>query len=386
MTRKTTTAANRSFPSSLLNGLAESHLPGLDGLRMVAVFLVVFYHFGFVAVPGEHGVLAFFVLSGFLITWLLLKEEEQFGSISLNLFYARRALRIFPAFYCYWLLLTGYLIIRDKPIVWEQALSSLVYVNNYYQALLGDPNTSYSHTWSLAIEEQFYLLWPFCFIALGFTRWRIAFLTALIVGIWIYRGVLEYMSPANQGYIYEAFDTRADHLGIGCLLAVLLHSGRMGGLWRRLCTIPVSLVTLALLAVSVALYQIYGWPYRDVVGFALDPLLVAVLIVQVISLRNSWLWSWLNWRWMTYLGALSYSIYLYHQVGVGLGEKIFAAYSLPLPIVGALTVLIAVAACSYHLVERPFLRLKKLAARPLAGARKIAPGPMGTEERLIEVP
>ena len=336
---------------------------------MVAVFLVVFYHFGFPRVPGEHGVLAFFVLSGFLITWLLLKEEDRFGGVSLKLFYARRGLRIFPAFYFYWLLLTGYLLLRDKPIVWGQAFSSLIYVNNYYQAMLGDPGTSYSHTWSLGIEEQFYLLWPFCFIALGFAKRRIAFLMLVISGLWIYRGVLEYLSPANQGYIYEAFDTRADHLGVGCLLALLLHSGRLGAMWRRLCTVPMSLVTIALLAASITLYETYGWPYRDVIGFAVDPLLVAVLIVQVISLRNSPLWSWLNLRCVTYFGALSYSIYLYHQIGGGLGEKIFAAYNLLTPMVGGIVTLIIVAAASYHLVEQPFLRLKKLAERPVSAER-----------------
>src|SRR5438270_11804150 len=120
---------------SLLEGLAQSHLPCLDGLRMVAVFLVVFYHFGFAAVPAGHGVLAFFVLSGFLVTWLLLKEDEKYGSISLRLFYVRRSLRIFPAFYVYWLLLTASLLIFHKQIIWAQAISSLAYVNNYYQAI-----------------------------------------------------------------------------------------------------------------------------------------------------------------------------------------------------------------------------------------------------------
>src|SRR6185369_1925243 len=125
--------------------------------------------------------------------------------------------------------------------------------------------------------------------------------------------------------------------------------------------------------ISMSLGHIYSAPYRDVIGFALDPVLVAVLIVQVISLRDSPLWNWLNWRWITYLGALSFSIYLYHQVGGGLGEKIFATYHLPLPIVGAITALVAVSACSYHVVERPFLRLKTLAARRLKGARNVAP-------------
>ncbi|HEX9445176.1 MAG TPA: acyltransferase, partial [Candidatus Binatia bacterium] len=194
---------SRALPPALREGLSAAHLPGLDGLRMVAVFLVVFYHFGFEWSPGGHGVLAFFVLSGFLITWLLLKEEEQFGAVSLKLFYLRRSLRIFPAFYCYWLLMTGYLLLFHKPILWSQALSSFAYVANYYQAILGDPDTGYSHTWSLGIEEQFYLLWPVAFIALRARGRRVAALTTVIGAIWIYRAILEFILKVDQGYIYE---------------------------------------------------------------------------------------------------------------------------------------------------------------------------------------
>lgn len=351
---------------------------------MVAVSLVVFYHFGYQWVPGAEGVLAFFVLSGFLITWLLLKEEDQSGEISLGLFYLRRALRIFPAFYCYWIVLTAYLIFENKPIVWGQALSSLFYVNNYYQAVFGDPSNAYSHTWSLGIEEQFYLLWPFCFIALGLTRRRTAFLILLIAGIWIYRAMLELTLGFDQGYIYEAFDTRADHLAVGCLLAVLLHNRRLPGLWERLSTISMSLLTLALLSLSVYLNQSFGTLYRDVFGFAVEPVLVAILIVQTMALSDTPLWRWLNWRWVMYLGALSYSIYLYHQVAGDFGRKIFAAYEFRAPIIGSVAAIIVTASCSYHVIERPFLRLKHLALRPLRGACKIVPEPFGSKEPSVE--
>ena len=112
--RPETVSGQRRLPPGLREALARSHAPGLDGLRMVAVFLVVFYHFGFQAVPGGHGVLGFFVLSGFLITWLLLKEQERFGSISLRLFYLRRLLRIVPAFLCFWLIWTAALVLTGK--------------------------------------------------------------------------------------------------------------------------------------------------------------------------------------------------------------------------------------------------------------------------------
>ncbi len=354
----TLSAADRSLPrSSLRQGLSFSHLPGLDGLRMVSVFLVVFYHFGFQAVPGGHGVLAFFVLSGFLITWLLLKEEEKFGAISLRLFYLRRALRIFPAFYCFWILWTSALLIFHKPIHWGQAFSALAYVDNYYQAIFGDPNTGYSHTWSLGIEEQFYLLWPISLIALR-RRPRATVLAFAIVTIWIYRVVLEFVVGVHQGYFYEAFDTRADHLLTGCLLAVLLRGGHLSRLWEWLSTPAMSILTLAALATSAWTAATIGPVYRNVVGFAIDPLLIAILIVQTIALRKSSLWSWLNWRWVRYLGLTSYSIYLYQQIVIDPVKGAFAAYPLGVKLAAALAAVILVASASYHFIELPALRLK----------------------------
>ncbi len=221
---------------SLGANLAKSHLPSLDGLRATAVFLVVFYHADIAWASGGLGVLAFFVLSGFLITWLLLKEEERSGTISLKSFYARRSLRIFPAFYAYWLLVTAALLLVQKRYVVAQAISSLFYVTNYYQALHGDPNTDFSHTWSLAVEEQFYLLWPVFFLLLKNARNRLKFLIGAVVGISLYREILVFLVHRDQGYIYEAFDTRADHLLIGCLLAVALRGGKWTNLWRWLCS------------------------------------------------------------------------------------------------------------------------------------------------------
>jgi peptidoglycan/LPS O-acetylase OafA/YrhL len=99
-------------------------------------------------VNGGLGVLMFFVLGGFLITWLLLNEERRWGNISLKLFYVRRTLRMFPAFYLFWLLVVGGGAILGKRINTGQAASSLFYLTNYYQVLFGDPETALSHTWS----------------------------------------------------------------------------------------------------------------------------------------------------------------------------------------------------------------------------------------------
>jgi len=344
---------------------------------MVAAFLVVLYHFGFEVVPGGLGVLAFFVLSGFLITWLLLKEEEKYGRISLPLFYLRRALRIFPAFYCFWMLWTAALLMFRKRIIWSQAISALLYVNNYYQAILGDPNTGYSHTWSLGIEEQFYVLWPISLIGLR-PRRRGAVLAGAIGSIWIYRGVLQFVAGVHEGYIYEAFDTRADHLLMGCLLALLLRRGHLPRVWQWLCTPSMSVLAVSLLVASGWTSHMLGAPYRNAAGFAVDPLLVAILIVQVIALRKSLLWSWLNWCWVRYLGVTSYSIYLYQQVVIDPVKRTAAPFPVVVQLVATLAAVVLAACVSYHLIERPFLKLKDRIGLPRrCGGTKGSPGTLG---------
>ncbi len=361
------TSAPPPFPENLATGLARRHLPALDGLRAVAAFLVVFYHAGSPLIPGGLGVLAFFVLSGFLITWLLLAEDERYGGISLRLFYIRRSLRIFPAFYCYWLLVVVLLLLfSTHALPWAQILSSFFYVNNYYQAIHGDPNTLLSHTWSLGVEEQFYLLWPVTFLLLRTDRARlIRFLTGAILFVWFYRLSL-FAAGVDQGYLYEAFDTRADHLLIGCLLAVVLRTQRFPRLWSRLCSASwLSAIPAGLLVVSALCMNRWGAAYRDTAGFLAEPVLVAVLIPQMIAFRASPLWSWTGWSWVRYLGRISYSIYLYQQIVPGLVRRAAGAWGRPAEFVLSVLVIVACAGASYYWIEAPFLRLKDR-----AGARR----------------
>lgn len=358
MSTQHTAVAPQSFPPALRDGLARGHLPALDGLRAIAAFLVVFYHYGYRWCPAGLGVLAFFVLSGFLITWLLLKEEEREGRISLKLFYLRRSLRIFPAFYIFWFGLNGLLLLTHKRLEVTQAICSFFYIDNYYQAIFGDPNTGLSHTWSLGIEEQFYLLWPMTFLLLKRNRTRLIFLATAIVVVWVYREVLVLAFHWNQGYIYEAFDTRADHLLIGCLLAVALRQGAWTLFWKRLCSSAVLVwLTVALLALSATLANVTPIRYRDTIGFVVDPVLVAILIVQSIATRNTGFGAMLNWRWMRYLGAISYSTYLYQQIVIHPMHKLTASVPwLALPV--TIAAVIAFASASYWIIEKPFLRLK----------------------------
>lgn len=347
--------------SALQSRLAQSQIPALDGIRAIAVGLVILYHFGIPRVPGGHGVMMFFVLSGFLITWLLLKENERTGTISLGAFYRRRVLRIFPAFYAYWFGLVVLLTLAGKPILWPHAAASFVYLTNYYNAVFGDPNTGFSHTWSLAIEEQFYLLWPFAFLRLRNDLRRMThFLVGLIGAVWIYRIVLVAVFDVNQGYIYAAFETRMDSLMAGCLLAVLLRRGVMMPLWEKLAS-SIPLLALALGALLVSIYGGGGWfpRYRDVVGFALDPLIIAVIIVQLIGLSAHPAIRWIDSRPLLFLGRISYSLYLYQQVTLEPIRKLFGGQPLAVQLFAALAVTIAFATGSYYLIERPFLALKQ---------------------------
>lgn len=360
-----------SLPSQLESKLGHSHIPALDGLRAVAVFLVILSHFGLEFMPGAHGVMIFFVLSGFLITWLLLKENERYGTVSLTAFYKRRTLRIFPAFYVYWLIMVGFLVATGRTVLWPHAWSALFYGSNYYSAINGDPNNGFSHTWSLAIEEQFYLLWPLVFLMLrGNLRKMTGFLVALIGAVWIHRAVLCFGFHVDQAYIFAAFDTRLDELMVGCLLAVLLKKRALSSLWSAVsANAMLPLATIALLAISIYAGEHFIDRYRDVFGFAIEPLLVAILVVQIIAFSSARLWGWTEWRVCRFLGRISYSLYLYQQLTLHAVRNALAAYPLVVQLACAIMVTIIVATISYYLIERPFLKLKSpsaLARRELA--------------------
>ena len=355
-----------SLNAELDSKLSRSHIPALDGLRAVAVFLVILSHLGLAFVPGIHGVMIFFVLSGFLITWLLLKENDTRGTISIATFYKRRTLRIFPAFYVYWLVMVALLVWTGRTVLWPHAWSALLYGSNYYSAINGDPNNGFSHTWSLAIEEQFYLVWPLVFLMLrGNLRKMTGFLIVLIGAVWIHRAVLCFGFHVDQAYIFAAFDTRLDELMVGCLLAVLLKRRALSSLWSAVsANALLPLATIALLALSIYAGGHFIDRYRDVFGFAIEPLLFAILVVQVIVFSSTRLWSWTEWRVCRFLGRISYSLYLYQQLTLHAVRHALEAYPPVVQLAGAIVVTIIAATISYYFIEQPFLKLKSPFAVP----------------------
>jgi peptidoglycan/LPS O-acetylase OafA/YrhL len=360
--------ADKLAHASVLNcGLSTSlilkKIPSLDGLRAVAVLLVIFHHLHVPFFPEGRGVLTFFVLSGFLITWMMLQESERTGDVSIRNFYLRRVLRIFPAFYVF---LIVSLAARWLTVAWPNRsllydyLSAFFYTINYRLALTPHIAHTAQHTWALSVEEQFYLLWPCVFVAFHKKLRRLTYvLVAAVVLINIYRLVLYFGFHARENWLTYSFDTRADHIFIGCLLAVLLKRGVGTWFWSWITARTwYSLAPLLLTIASIAISFHRGFAYRFCVGFVLDPLLTAILLVQVIALGHSRLWGWLNWKVIVYLGKISYGMFLYHMLANRLVIVLFGMPSLWFRLPAVIAVSVLFGTCSYYLIESRFLRLK----------------------------
>lgn len=333
--------------------LASSQIPGLYGVRAVAVGLVIAYHFGF-DVNGAMGVQIFFTLSGFLITTLLLREIDATGTISFRAFYLRRTQRIFPALYVFLVVCILILLVRGREVPWADVLASALYVQNYYAGLAHRPDTVVSHTWSLAIEEQFYLLWPLLAYRYRHDPTRmVRALLALIVLSWSVRQLLYHGFGVGQSYLYHAFETRMDQLAIGCLLAVALRRRLFGGLWRFVCASAwAPAVVVVLLALSSLLHG--SDTYRFTIGYTIEPALTAILLVQLVAFSGHPVWSLFDSRPMLFLGRISYSLYLYQQITLFTARRLTAEFPVAVQFGFAVVCTIVAAWLSYTFVEQRF--------------------------------
>lgn len=358
--------------------LSRGTVPSLNGLRAVSIIIVIVTHLSarddspFPGVPntGLVGVEMFFVISGFLITLLLHREREKTGRISLKQFYLRRVLRIVPA-YAFLLLVMfalqqlGYVSI--SAVAWCAALT-------YTSSIVGDVGWDLGHTWSLSVEEHFYLVWPFVFSRLGRRRALLACLVC-IAAVPLLRAALQYfyfrhhdtftLGPVVVTSLGVFRFLRMDCIAVGCCLAIGASSPK----YRRLLTLPpicltgLTVAAAAVLALSYTplpfagqkwfmYYEGFGWPTTRAV-------LLAVIVWCCINNRTSLTYRVLNSRAFAVLGILSYSVYLWQQFFAD-PSRTGWLYGFPMNV--AAIFLAAVA--SYTLIESPFLRLKQR----LAGA------------------
>lgn len=337
-------------------------ISGLDGLRALAVILVLMDHFHFIdhflgvrLETGSFGVMIFFVLSGFLITSMLLKEHGKTGGISLANFYRRRAYRIFPTFYCCWILTTAVECLVHQ-FYWKTAAVSFFYLMDYGRALAPENMQRYLHmwiSWSLAVEEKFYLLWPLLLLFLLKRRSRlIPAMVAIILGQWTYRAILHLIFNVGWWYLYDTFDMRLDALLVGCLAAVLVENHRTRLLccgllrWQSLSVIPP--LVLAAMAIAPpsnkALFLLF-WSFQ--------PPIAAAMLLQM-AYWGSKSWTVCSSSPVRLTAHLSYALYLYHPLA---GQIVYVLHMRHLGYYPAALTL-AMATASYYLVERPFMRLR----------------------------
>ncbi len=354
-------------PSALARALGAGHIVGLDFIRAMAILLVLAGHASegwpdgpwvrFVNAAGGLGVESFFVLSGFLITGLLLREQEATGHIDLKRFYGRRAARLLPAFFAYLFLGTAILLVRGHAVPWGAAVSSVFYVINYYQAFTGAQTHFLSHCWSLAVEEQFYLIWPAVLVFLVSRRKNLATaLTCAILAIWIYRWILVLGLHASDFYVYRALETRGDHLAIGCLLSVLLRSERWRDRLSQGLDRPFVWFGLAA-ALCVVVVNDSNSVYKFAVGYMVEPILIALFIIAsvIVALRRD-LSGWIvKSPLLNHIGKVSYGMYLIHGVIMYSTERVLVGLtgSLAIGFLGACTATIIVASISFRYFELP---------------------------------
>jgi peptidoglycan/LPS O-acetylase OafA/YrhL len=343
--------------------LTLGHRPSLDGLRGVAILAVLglhaqlpFFHGGFV------GVDVFFVLSGFLITVLLLEEWRGRGTIGLGRFYLRRALRLLPAL----LVLVGAaiaweLVVRpaDPLITGATVAAVLLYVANW-AAAFGAELGAFAPTWSLALEEQFYLVWPLALLWLlrrrVSPRGVIALLVVGIVAVAVNRACL-FTWGHDVRALYVRSDTRADTLLFGALAGVLVAWGLLprSPAFLRGLRVAATVGALVLLLLATHLGMRRAFYYYG--GFDLVAACAAVVVVALVMAPPRWLHAVLSLRPLVGIGRLSYALYLWHWPVFWVLQERFDATAAQVrwP---ALAVSFACATLSYYLVERPALRRK----------------------------
>lgn len=301
---------------------SAAYIPSLDGWRAVAILIVLTSHLGLGhIVPGGLGVTIFFFLSGYLITTLLIQEHGRKGSISISNFYIRRALRLMPPLVTtlaliYSLTATG---ITQGNVSLTGFTAQLLYFANYYYLFFDSGNTTPAGTgifWSLAVEEHFYLIFPFLFSVLfrrsnGRTLVVALIATCAITLVWRYALIGIWESPASR--TYYATDTRIDSIVFGCLLALgknpMLESHSSTSLRMRDYFFIASASTAL-----IATLLIRNPAFRETLRYTVQGIALAPLFFYSIRFGSHWVFSPLNSRPMQRIGVYSYSIYLAHHI------------------------------------------------------------------------
>jgi peptidoglycan/LPS O-acetylase OafA/YrhL len=351
----------------------EAHHPSyriaeLDGLRAVAVLMVIFGHWkSMLPFKGQPwtlflnptlGVVIFFVLSGFLITRLLLNEISRTGRVSLASFYWRRAIRILPASYVYLGIMALLAACGLVAISSGQLLVAFLHLWNYGALILGEghPLQGYrnlGHFWSLALEEQYYWIWPLVLIL--FVRHSKLILVTIIAVVPVIRVASYFLFPSVRGQLGMMFHTGIDAISVGSLIAVCEKT-----LATRIAKLPSKVISAAVVALMVAvpiLYFLAKGPWTMTYGRTVESMLAGLVILALVYRPEHWLSRCLRTKPMQFIGTISFSLYLWQTAFCSKGAVFAVHPALSLP--GAF----AAAILSYYAVEKPASRLRHMRLR-----------------------
>ena len=310
----------------------------------------------FIVERMSFGVEIFFVVSGFLITYLLLNEEQKHGSVSIANFYFRRFLRIVPPLYCYLLALifltaTNYLITPTQDI-----FSSAFFLRNFFGT-----SSQTAHCWSLSVEEHFYLVWPCLFVMLGDNRLRLAFCLAIVLispfwSHWIYKlaGGAEYANNLRTDLRLSGI---AFGSGLACTRFTQLGSKIFQSHWL---TSGWTVLATLVLVLSISFTSLSSLPVLRAFAPTIASAGVAVLLNAAIANARSWWVHVLDWQPVSLFGKMSYSIYLWQQMFIPNSDNTEPNYTRHL-----VWLLAAVASgiIAYWLIEKPMMRMRAIFRR-----------------------
>lgn len=342
-------------------------IPSLDGLRAISISLVLVAHcyegikhqaptgpLWLILGNGSLGVTIFFVISGYLITTLLLREHEKRGSISLSNFYIRRAFRILPPFYLYVAVLALLAALGVVGITRGDLLSAFTFTWDYSRSAV---SWMLAHTWSLSVEEQFYILWPTILVLLltrSSRRTAAKFAAGLILLAPIFR-LATHLSGSEflSHRIYYMLHTRMDALMFGCLAALLEGSALLESIYGRLRPAAV-LLPVFIFLVSPQLEHRFGGAYTYLVGYTLIGSSITMMMLYLVRESDTPIVRLMNSRVLVHIGVISYSIYIWQQLFLHAANT-----SISGRFPWSLLCIAVLAEFSHYCIERPFMRWRK---------------------------
>jgi peptidoglycan/LPS O-acetylase OafA/YrhL len=353
------------------NGMSNHRMASLDGLRAVSILAVIVGHLtgtrGFpltnlrISAPVAHmGVTIFFVISGFLITTLLLQEQAAVGAVSIRNFYVRRAIRILPASMVFIGVMVAVSQLGWVRLTRNDLLAAFTWTVNY----LPSRSWTIGHMWSLSVEEQFYLIWPVTVVMLGLVGVSRAAAFIFLLGP-IVRGGLRALSPHLVEDYAFVFPAVADSIAVGCLVA--LERGRLlaSNQWLYLTR---SALAPGLIGIAFTTEYLSGYFVVDVLMRPIELLTLAALVegsTRYVGAAH----SVLNWAPCVWIGTLSYSLYLWQQPFL---DRSVSGVLAGFPV--NLAAAFGMACLSFYLVERPILRFSRPFRLASAGNAARRPG------------